>query len=185
MHKILLLISRSLGWKHIGDIPDDIKKCVLVAGQHTSNWDFIHGIASLRGMKRKAHFLIKSELFFFPLGWILKSLGGIPVDRSKNNNMVDAMVDLINDHEDLIVLMTPEGTRSYVEKWKSGFYHVANKAKIPIVLGYIDYKNKNTGIGETFETTGNKEADIKEIKKYYIQFAPKHPEKGIQTKDME
>ena len=93
--------------------------------------------------------------------------------------MVEAMVKLFDSYDDLIVLVTPEGTRKYVKEWKTGFYHVAEKAGVPIVLGYCDYKNKIAGIGEVFKTTGKVEEDIEKIKDFYRKVVPKYPEKGV------
>jgi 1-acyl-sn-glycerol-3-phosphate acyltransferase len=163
-------------WKIEGGIPDGIKKCVLIAAPHTSNWDFVYGVGALTEFNIDVKYLAKKELFRFPLKSMFIALGGVPVDRKQNTNMVDAMIQLINSKEEIIVMIPPEGTRKWVDKWKSGFYHVAHGAGIPIVFGYLDYKRKVAGIGPAFYPTGNKEADFKELSAFYKNITGKFPE---------
>jgi 1-acyl-sn-glycerol-3-phosphate acyltransferase len=171
--KILLWIS---GWEVKGSIPPEVKKCLIIAAPHTSMWDFFYGLLGFycKGIY-KVHFMIKKEMFKFPLGWLLKSLGAVPVDRGKNNNTVVCITKFFNERESFKLLVTPEGTRKYVEKWKKGFYLIAQNAKVPIVLGYLDYKKKECGMGPLFYPTGNYENDLKEIQKFYLDFTAKFP----------
>lgn len=166
---------RLAGWKIKGGIPPEIKKCVLVAAPHTSNWDFVWGMGGLAEFNYDVKYLAKKELFRFPIKGMLLKLGGMPVDRSKHNRLTDAIVDLFNHHEKLIVLFPPEGTRSPVSKWKTGFYHVAVQANIPIILGYLDYKYKIAGIENVIYPSGDIKADFEKISAFYKNAHPKIP----------
>lgn len=177
MRKISHLILKLLGWKVYGQIPENIKKCVLVEAPHTSNMDFIIGRLAFFYLGIKAKFLIKKELFIQPLGLILKKLGGIPVDRKKSNNIVDYIATLLKNSEELVVVITPEGTRKYNPNWKKGFYYIALKAKVPIVLAYIDYGKKEGGIGKVIYPSGNFEKDFNEIVEFYINKTARYPKK--------
>lgn len=108
----------------------------------------------------------------------MRASGGIPVDRSKHNNMVEAMINLFQQKEELILMIPAEGTRGYVKEWKSGFYHTAVGANIPIVMGYLDYGKKIAGFGDVFYPTGDYQKDLKEIQNFYRQFTARHPEKS-------
>ncbi|MFN4235341.1 MAG: 1-acyl-sn-glycerol-3-phosphate acyltransferase [Bacteroidia bacterium] len=166
---------RLAGWKIKGGIPPEIKKCVLVAAPHTSNWDFVWGMGALAEFNYDVKYLAKKELFRFPIKGMLLKLGGMPVDRSKHNRLTDAIVDLFNQYEKLIVLFPPEGTRSAVSKWKTGFYHVAVQAKVPILLGYLDYKNKIAAIDKVLYPSGDMQLDFQEISNFYKNVHPKIP----------
>lgn len=167
------------GWKIDKHTPVGVKKCVVVMGPHTSNWDFVIGKVAFSHYKVNGKFLIKKDLFFFPLGIILKAMGGIPVDRKKTNNMTDQAVEIFNQHEKIFMVFTPEGTRSYNDKWKKGFYYISQAAQVPIYIGYIDYKKKIGGFHSLFEPTGNIEEDIKYLKKVLSQYSGRFPENGI------
>lgn len=151
----------------------------MIAAPHTSNWDFVFARAAFFILGIRLRYTIKKELFFFPLGFILKALGGIPIDRKKRGNMTEKMIDLYRKYDELILLITPEGSRSYAEKWKKGFYYIAEGAKVPLVLGYLDYKKKHAGIGKVFYPSGNYERDLEQIKDFYRKVTPKFPEKGV------
>lgn len=178
MGKIWFGILKLLGWKIDPHTPD-VKKCVVVMGPHTSNWDFIIGRMTFAKYGVNAKFLIKKELFFFPLGWILKSMGGVPVDRSKGTNVTDQAVRYFNENDEMFMVFTPEGTRSYNPKWKKGFYHIAQKANVPIYIGYIDYEKKMGGFCGEFIPTGDIENDILSIKKILSQYKGRFPANGI------
>lgn len=173
-------VFEKAGWKYEGGMPPGVKKCVLVAAPHTSNWDFVVARLVFNFLGANAKMLIKKEAFFWPFGYFLRKMGGIPIDRSKKNNSVDQIAKLFEDHDELVILFTPEGTRKHSPKWKRGFYFASDKADVPIVLGYVDYGKKIGGIRETvFAKTGNMEADIEEIKNFYKQYQGKHPEHGV------
>ncbi len=165
------------GWKIKGFIPENIKQCVVIAAPHTSNYDFPITIGFFNMMKKPIRYLGKKELFSFPLGMIMRSTGGIAVDRSKNNNLVEYMVSLFQEYTDLMLIIPPEGTRSKVEEWKTGFYHVAVKANLPIALGYLDYEKKEAGILEMFYPTGDLKVDLPKIKACYVGVKGKHTDK--------
>lgn len=152
------------------------KKCVVCIAPHTSNWDFIVGILFKYATNLQASFFMKKEWFRFPLSIIMKSLGGIPIDRSKKNNVTDIIAEEFNKRDSLIIGLTPEGTRSLNYEWKKGFYYIAQKANVPIVLAYIDFKKKKVGYNKLLIPT-NYEDDIIMIKKYYSNINAKYPEK--------
>ncbi len=179
MKYIARFIFWILGWKIDPNPPSNVKKCVVAMGPHTSNWDFILGRLAFFQYGVDAKFLIKKELFFFPLGLFLKFLGGVPVNRKKNSNMTEFAVDLFNKSESMYLVFTPEGTRAYNPHWKKGFYYIALKAKVPIYIGYVDYDKKIGGFHSLFEPTGNIENDFEDIKNILSKFKGRHPEKGI------
>ena len=179
MRKFSRFILKLMGWNIDETTPENVKQCVVVVGPHTSNWDFIIGRLAFRNYGVKAKFLIKKEAFVFPFGFFLKRLGGIPVDRKKNNNLTQYAVDLFKNNEVLFLTFTPEGTRSYNPNWKKGFYFIAQKAKVPIYIAYIDYKNKKGGFHSLLEPTGDVNKDIAYIKKVLSQYSGKYPENGI------
>ncbi len=179
MKYFVRIIFRIFGWKIDIDAPEGIRKAVIVVGPHTSNWDFIIGRMAFVMYGIKPKILIKKELFFPPLGWLLRALGGIPVNRKKNNNITDQAVKLFNQHEKLFMVFTPEGTRSYNPHWKKGFYYIALRAEVPIYICYMDYDRKIGGFHSLFHPSGNVEQDILEIKSILSQFKGKYPEKGI------
>jgi 1-acyl-sn-glycerol-3-phosphate acyltransferase len=180
---IAIIIFKITGWKARSYIPTDIKKAVMVAAPHTSNWDFIYARAALYILRVPIKFTIKKEWVKFPLSLILNPLGAIPIDRQRKGmsrtSTVDKMVELFDHTDHLIILVTPEGTRKYAEKWKSGFYFTAQRANVPIVLGYLDYKVKEAGIGAVFYPTGDRDKDIEEIKAFYRTKTAKFPENGV------
>jgi 1-acyl-sn-glycerol-3-phosphate acyltransferase len=179
MKRIVQFILRIAGWKIDQHAPQGIKKCVCVVGPHTSNWDFILGRMAFVMYGLKPKILIKKELFFFPLGMLLKALGGVPVDRKKNNNITDYASQLFKSSDQLYMIFTPEGTRSYNPNWKKGFYYIALKAEVPIYICYLDYERKIGGFKELFIPTGDVEQDIKYIKSVLSQFKGRFPENGI------
>lgn len=166
------------GWRKNGTIPTDIKKCVVVGGPHTSNFDLFFAMAGFYKMDYPVNFLIKKEwLKYFPLKQILLSAGALGIDRSKSGTMVDAMAELlVNSKDDLAVLVTPEGTRKHTCKWKTGFYQTALKASVPIVLTYLDYAKKEAGVGPNFMPTGDYKKDMQIIREFYKDITPKFPE---------
>lgn len=170
-----------MGYKLDLNIPKGTKRCVLVSAPHTSNWDFVIGRLAMWAYQLDVKMLIKKDLFFFPLGFFMKFMGGIPVDRkNKNTNLTEQVAELFQQNEELCILFTPEGTRAHNPRWKKGFYYVAERANIPIFLGYLDYDKKIGGIfPEEFIPTGNADADIEIIKRKYINVKGKYPENGV------
>ena len=164
-----------MGWKVVGNstYPD---KCLVIAAPHTSNWDFLIGrcYAYIIGVVPK--YLIKSELFVPIIGTLLKWNGGIAVYRNSNHNVVDQIVETYKSSDRVILGISPEGTRKRVKKWKTGFYHIASKANVPILLLKLDYKNKEIGIFNQFLPNGNFEKDMLFIQEQFANFQGKVPE---------
>jgi len=161
------ILFKIFKWKIIGEFPEDISKYVIIGAPHTSNYDFIIGllVKTIRGVK--TNFLGKASLFIFPIGYFFRSVGGVPIDRKKNMNMVEATVSEFNSRSEFIIAISPEGTRSKVYRWKTGFYHIANQAKVPVVPLTFDFGRKQTEIFPPFYTTGDIEKDIEFLKLYY------------------
>lgn len=169
-------ILRWLGWKVEVSVPD-FPKAIICVAPHTSNWDFIIGELAIRSVGRKAGFMMKSSWFFFPLGCLFRAIGGIPVVRqNKKQSLVEAMVVRFRDEERLVVAITPEGTRKRTSSWHTGFLRIAYEADVPICLAVIDFRMKRAMINEVFEPSGNLDADMQAIKRYYAPFTGRHPE---------
>ncbi len=169
------------GWKITHFLPEEIKRCVIIGAPHTSNWDFMYGMGAIKLMKLKLRFIIKKEWMKFPVKRLMHNLGALPIDRSKKpdgskKGTVEAMAELFETHKDILLLIAPEGTRSKVEKWRTGFYYVALKAKVPIALGFMDYSKRECGIDKIIYPTGNFMADMKEIMDFYATKIGKNPE---------
>lgn len=172
-------LYKLFGWKVDGKKPD-LKKYVIIVAPHTSNWDFFVGWGARNVIGFRPNFLAKNSLFKIPfVGWFLQFIGGVPVDRSKNTNMVDEVVKLYSEREEFIMTITPEGTRSYSPKWKTGFYRIAHQAKVPIVKIGFDYATKTVFIDKPFTPSGDLESEIEKIKDYFKQFTGKNPEDGV------
>jgi len=170
------------GWKVDQHLKSDFRRCVVVAAPHTSNWDFVIARAAFEVMEIPVRFTIKKEWTTGPIGWLLIALGAIGIDRKQKDSQlqpisyVEAMVNLFHNNEELAVLVTPEGSRKRVEHWKTGFYHIAKQANVPIAFGYMDYKTKVAGIGKVIWPSEDMEADMKEVMRFYKGIHPKFPE---------
>ncbi|WP_082077940.1 lysophospholipid acyltransferase family protein [Thermus filiformis] len=176
MQKLARFLLSLFGWRLVME-PPPAKKYVLIGAPHTSNWDFLVAVLAIFGLGLKARFLGKKELFSFPLGVLMRALGGIPVDRSRRTGLVDQAAQILRDHEEIVLLITPEGTRSQAPYWRSGFYHMALKAGVPIGLGYADFKKKEVGIGGYLWPTGDLQKDFEAIRAFYQDKTGKRPEK--------
>lgn len=180
--KILGGLYHFFGWKVSGNKPD-LKKYVVIVAPHTSNWDFFVGWAARNVIGFRPNFLAKKELFKIPLiGWFLSNIGGVSVDRKdkkKSAKLVDQVVELYQTRDEFIMTITPEGTRSYSPKWKTGFYRIAQQAGVPIVKIGFDYPSKTVFVAEPFYPTGDMDKDLGEIKEYFRQFKGKNPEDGV------
>lgn len=175
-----LIFLKWYGWQIKGDMPN-VKKYIIVVAPHTSNYDFLIGVAVRSILGFKASYLGKKELFKAPFGWLFRKLGGYPVDRSKHTNLVDAVAAIFDAHDEFAIAIAPEGTRKFVPTWKTGFYYMAIKAKVPLVLSAFNYKTKTVEILEPFYPTGNKVEDENTILNFYKEhqgrFIKKLPEK--------
>ena len=153
-----------------------------MAAPHTSNLDFMYSRAAFYLLGLPVKFAIKKEMMDTILGSLLKSIGAISIDRSKGsqgkrNSYVEQMAQSLLDHDEMFIMIAPEGTRKLVKKWKSGFYYIAKQANVPMICGYLDYKNKHAGIGPIFEVTDDQNSDMEKVKAFYRTITPKYPEK--------
>ncbi len=176
MRQISKFIFKITGWKDVGEIPPDMKKAIFIIAPHTSNWDFFIGRFYCWIHRIPIKLLIKKEAFFWPTGGLLKKTGGVPVDRKDTRHIIPYVVNLFNSNDVFFFAITPEGTRKKTNKWKMGYYHIAIQAKVPILLSFIDYKEKRAGIGEIFYPTGDMDKDINKIETFYKGIHAKHPE---------
>jgi 1-acyl-sn-glycerol-3-phosphate acyltransferase len=171
------LILWILGWRV--SATEEILKCkkyVLLSGPHTSIWDFIIGKATYLALGIEGKFLIKQEFFKWPLGYWLKKMGGLPINRSSPKEFVK-WLNSVQEMDDLILIITPEGTRKKTNHWKEGFYSIARKGQMPVFIGTLNYKSKVCHIGDPFKVTGDFETDIKQVEQYYRPEYAKHPER--------
>ena len=163
------------GWKVEGSLPPDGKRSVLIAAPHTSNWDLPYTLMVAFALGLNIRWMGKQSIFKFPFGGVMRWLGGIPVDRSKSNNLVAASADSLREAEQPFQLVVPpEGTRSKTRYWKTGFYYIALAAEAPIVMAYMDYSRKVSGLGPIFQPTGDVEKDMADIKAFYAPFKGKN-----------
>lgn len=172
------LIFRIMGGWQIEGQPPTNRKYLIIVAHHTSNWDFPVGIAAKLILNLKLQFFAKHSLFFWPLGLLMRSLGGVPIKRDESLNRVDQSVQQIKDADDFILVIAPEGTRSKVSRWKTGFYHIAKGADIPIIPVTFDFDSRKVVFGEACAITDNKEHDIKEMHRFFLPYHPKNPELG-------
>lgn len=159
-------ILRLLGWTVVGEMPKS-KKNVFIFAPHTSNWDFVIMMMTRFSFKMKPAYLGKDTLFRPPFGWFFRMLGGIPVVRSNSHNVVDQVVKIIHERDEIALALAPEGTRSRTKYWKSGFYHIALKAEVPIVMAFLDTKTKTLGMTDAFNLTGDQSVDMEVIRNFY------------------
>jgi 1-acyl-sn-glycerol-3-phosphate acyltransferase len=177
LSRLARLILKAGGWTIVGDIPK-VDKAVLIAAPHTSNWDGIWGMVYRVAAKLDVHFFAKRSLFWFPLGPILRLLGGVPLDRDRAGGAVQQAVDLFDANETMIFGLSPEGTRKHTGYWKTGFYRIAVAADVPIILGHFDYAKREIGITRLLPLTGDRDADLDAIREYYASHgSARHPEK--------
>jgi len=165
------------GWRLEGRLPD-VDKLVVIAAPHTSNWDLPVLLSLAFALRAKACWLGKHSLFRRPFGFLFRWMGGIPVYRSASQNMVAQSVEMFRNSEKLILTIPPEGTRSKVSHWKTGFYYIALGAEVPIAMAFIDYKRKVSGVGPTLYPTGDIEADMEVIRNFYANVTAKYPDKA-------
>jgi 1-acyl-sn-glycerol-3-phosphate acyltransferase len=166
---------RAFGWKTIGGPPEGCPKYVLVAAPHTSNWDFPFTLATFWKFGVKLHWIGKHTLFSWPFGGLLRALGGIAVDRRSAHNMVGALAERFAAEEQLVVAVAVEGSRKRHEHWKSGFYHIARAANVPVVLGSLDFAKKEATLGPAIHLTGDTKADMDRIRAFYVGKVGKNP----------
>jgi 1-acyl-sn-glycerol-3-phosphate acyltransferase len=166
-------VLRLCGWSLVGEFPD-VPKAVLIAAPHSSWWDGIWGLLMKVGIGADVHFMGKQELFHGPIGGLLRRLGGMPIDRGAAKGVVEQMIDQFRQHDALWLGIAPEGTRKPVKRWKSGFWHIAHDAGVPIVTAWFNYPDKTIGIGPLFETSDDMAADMARLRAFYTPFKGKH-----------
>lgn len=172
------LLIDVMGWSIVTDQPVPPKYVACLA-PHTSNWDFVVGMLYSRGEDVRCNFLMKKEWFFWPVGPLMRRIGGIPVDRDRHTSLTDRLASIAEESETFRLCVTPEGTRSPNPDWKMGFYYIAQKARIPILLYALDYGKKAIVCTKTIVPNGDVRAQMREIKLYFKDFKGKHPENFV------
>lgn len=165
------------GWKLIGEFPD-IPRAVFIAAPHSSLWDGVWGLLTKIAVGANISFMAKRELFFWPLGWFLRKLGGMPIERNSTQGVVEQMAVRLRESRQLWIGIAPEGTRKQVSKWRTGFWHIARAAEVPIVLAYFHYPERTIGIGPLFHTTDDMEADLRRLREFYAPWRGKYRNVG-------
>jgi 1-acyl-sn-glycerol-3-phosphate acyltransferase len=171
--RICRLVLRTCGWSLLGDFPD-IPRLVLIAAPHSSWWDGIWGLLMKVAIGADVNFMAKQELFHGPLGGLLRRLGGIAIDRSTTKGVVEQMIDQFAHRDMLWLGIAPEGTRKVVTRWKTGFWHIAHDAGVPVLPVYFHYPDKIIGVGSPLETSDDMEADLQRLRAFYTPFQGKH-----------
>jgi len=165
------------GWEIVGTHPE-VPKAVVVAAPHTSNWDGFWGLVCRVALNVNIHFFGKQSLFWFPLSTLLRALGGIPLDRKRAGSAVDQAIEMFRTNDSFYFGLAPEGTRSRVDHWKSGFYRIAEGADVPVVLGFLDYGKRRIGLGPTIRLSGEWHKDLEVISRFYENVEGRWPEKA-------
>jgi 1-acyl-sn-glycerol-3-phosphate acyltransferase len=169
-------LLRLAGWQVVGQLPTQ-KKVIAIVAPHTSNWDFFLGLALGLHWKamRKTMWFGKHTIFIGPIGRLLRALGGIPIDRSKPHRVVTQTIDAVKQRDEMILALSPEGTRKWTNHWKSGFYLIALKTGLPVALAFIDYKNKRLGMGPVVQFTGHQDDDWDQLRQFYQREWARYP----------
>ncbi len=180
MEWALLRLYRAQGWQAVshGPIP---KKAIIIAAPHTSNWDFLYFVGLTRDLGIAPSFMAKRELFRWPLGRFMRDMGGVQINREAGGNYVQAMIDEFARRDEFLLTIAPEGTRRSVAQWRTGFYHIAMGAGVPLIVGMMDYAKKMGGLAQAFMPTGDYAADMMLIEDYYRNTTPRHPAKAMQS----
>lgn len=168
------LLFRLLGWRIEGQLPD-VPKLVIIGAPHTSHWDAVLAVGFFLATGLDCRWMVKKEACDHPLEGLMRWFGAIPVNRQAPGDLVQQLVDEINDNDQFALVITPEGTRKKVERWKTGFYRIALATGMPITLAYADFGHKIVGIGPTYQPTGEMEKQIEEMRAYYRGFTSRNP----------
>ena len=174
-HWLANKLLKLFGWSAVGSLADH-PKCVIAVAPHTSNWDFPVLMLVAVALRLKVTWMGKHTLFRPPFGWIMRRLGGLPINRSARHNMVDQAVESFRVHDRLLLAIPPEGTRKRAPYWRSGFYHIALGAQVPIAFGFADYRRKVGGIGGVIMPSGDVDADMALIRDFYSEIVGKRPD---------
>ncbi|MFL1483757.1 lysophospholipid acyltransferase family protein [Marinobacter sp. LN3S78] len=173
--RLAMKLINLAGWR-VPPFPD-VDRAIVVGGPHTSNWDGVIGLTAAVALGLNAHFLIKHSAFKGPLGWLLRKLGGIPVDRSRAGGVVGQAIETLRQSDRLILVVAPEGTRSNARQWKTGFHHIARQAGVPIVVTVADYGTRELRFPLVLQPTDDLEADLEQLYQCFASVTPKHPDK--------
>lgn len=169
-----IIFIKIWGWKIIGQPPPELKKYIFIVAPHTTNLDFFLGVFARGILGFKAGFLAKADLFKPPTGWLLRLMGGYPVDRSKSTHLVDQVAELFARYDRFAIAIAPEGTRKKVEKWRTGFYYMAFKAKVPVIPVVFDWAQKEMTFTPPFYPSGDLKEDLPKIKAVFKGAKGKH-----------
>ena len=182
VRRLLLAMYRARGWRALGQVPKP-RRFILIAAPHTSNWDFVNFLGLTADLGLRAHFMGKLSLFRWPLGGFMKQMGGVPVDRRGGGNVVEQMVAEFARRAEFMLTVAPEGTRGKTTKWRTGFYQIALAAKVPMVVGFMDYGTKTGGLGPLIWPSGDFRADMMKVLEVYRTCIPKIPERAVRSID--
>lgn len=178
VRRLIYWIYRRHGWSAHGVVPSP-RKFVLIAAPHTSNWDFVYFIGLTEELGIMPHFMAKNTLFRWPFRNFMFDMGGVSVDRSSPQNYVQQMVQEFATRDEFMLTIAPEGSRGNNSKWKTGFYQIALAAKVPFVIGMMDYGTKTGGLGPAIMPTGDYDADMEQVMELYRNVVPKYPERAV------
>jgi 1-acyl-sn-glycerol-3-phosphate acyltransferase len=175
--RIARLLLRLGGWTVVGGTPD-VHKAVLIAAPHTSNWDGFWALVYKTAIRTNISWFVKDSMFWFPLGTLLRAFGGIPLDRRNAGSAVNEAIAAFDRNERFYFGLAPEGTRSKTRGWKSGFYRIADGAAVPVVCGFLDYRNRVLGLGPVVTLTGDMQADLRIFRAFYASIEGRWPDKA-------
>lgn len=179
LRRVSVTVLRLAGWRIEGALPGNARKCVLIAAPHTTNWDLPWTLMAAFALDLNIRWMGKASIFRWPFSGLMRWLGGLPVERSQAGNQVSAAAEALRAAEAPVQLVVaPEGTRSQVARWKTGFYYIAQGAGVPILMAYIDYPDRRAGLGPLFQPSGDLERDMAEIRAFYAPFRGRHPRQG-------
>jgi len=174
------IVLKAMGWRTAGQ-PPNVAKYIFVAAPHTSNWDFFYMYVAAKRLRVRLAWMGKESLFGGRFGWVMRALNGVSVNRSGGQNIVAQVVQEFQNRESLVLAVPPAGTRRKMPHWRSGFYHIAIGAQVPLALGFVDYGRKEVGIGPVFMPSGNVTTDMDIIRAFYSTITPKYPEKASEV----
>ncbi len=182
VRRLLLAMYRVRGWRALGEVPEP-RRFIIIAAPHTSNWDFVNFLGLTADLGVRAHFMGKLSLFRWPIGGFMKQMGGVPVDRRGGGNVVEQMVAEFSRRAEFMLTVAPEGTRGKTAKWRTGFYQIAVAAKVPLVVGMMDYGTKTGGLGPLIWPSGDFRSDMLKVLEVYRTCIPKFPERAVRSID--
>ena len=174
-----ILVLGLFGWRAVGKVPKDIRKYVIIAAPHTSYWDFPMFLLVVFALRLNLNVFIKHTLFIGPIGWFLSYCGGVPIDRRAAGARVRQTVQEFENNDDMVLLITPEGTRSAQTNWKTGFYHIASEANVPVAVAFVDTAARRSGIDHFITPSGDIDKQMAEIKAFYDTKRGMRPENYI------